>query len=156
MGSSLLTTSPAVPSVTKSSLSLGEICLGAPYTHTHTNTHTHTHTPLLKPEMGAAVSMGQLEHSNISPQAGWPTPQHSAPGLDVLGTKLSLAFSQEDKEGTVQQVHPQAPATSRWPACHHSIAVPLLLVGERLDPWRNWMWGHRGSHGDTSPSSRSV
>lgn len=64
-------------------------------------------------------------------------PQYSATRLDVLGPQLSLTLSQEDKEGAVQQMHPQAAAPGGWPARHDSIAVSLFLVGQRLDPWRD-------------------
>lgn len=84
--------------------------------------------------------MGQVEHSNtlIYTQAGWAIPKVSAVGLDVLGSQLSLTLSQKDKEGAVQQMHPQAAAPGRWPACYHSIVVSLFLVGQRPDPWRDW------------------
>lgn len=83
--------------------------------------------------------MGQLEHSStlISTQAGWPTPQYSATGLDVLGPQLSFTLSQEDEEGAVQQMHPQAASPGGWPARHHSIAVSLSLVGQCLEAWRD-------------------
>lgn len=74
------------------------------------------------------------------------TPGCSVPTLDVRRPELPLTLGQEDAHGPVQHVNTQAPASVRWPARRHTIAVPFPLVGDGLQPC-----GGQGQHPQTRP-----